>query len=319
MKKIIYNFLLLLSYNCTAQNLVPNPNFEQFSVCPFSCCQISYCTSWNSYRESPDYFNNCSTSSDYSPPNCYYGFQYPHSGNAYVGISPFHSLSQDYRELIGSPLNSLLIVGQKYYITLFVNLSGNIFWGATIATNKIGVKFSSVPYSYSNPAPINNFAHITCNDIISDTVKWTQINGSFVADSAYSYIIIGNFFTDSFTDTIDLSSINNKYAYYYIDDVCVSTDSLYCENWTGITQSENGKENITIYPNPCINQINVQFNKIQYEPATLSLLDITGKVIIQAKTEGNEFAFNTAMLPAGLYLVKMETGNTVALQKVVKE
>jgi len=318
MKKLFFLFILIYSLNGFGQNLVLNPSFEQYSFCPDFWSQIPYCMYWDSYSQTPDYYNTCSTTSAIKPPNCYYGFQYPNSGNAFAGFVCYYTPNANYRELIGSSLLSSLVIGQKYFISFYINLGGNAFWLATIASNKMGVKFSSIPYSYSNPAPINNVAHFFTDSIITDTVKWSKIRGSFIADSAYSYIIIGNFFNDSLTDTIMLSSGN--LAYYYIDDLCVSTDSLYCENWLGVNeQSVSKKEEITIYPNPCTNKLNVQFNNVPNEYTTISILDITGKTIMQTQTTENEFTFNTGKLAKGLYLVKVETASTVALQKVTKE
>jgi hypothetical protein len=313
-------FLILISsLNGFSQNLVPNPDFEQYTLCPdnFSSSndELSRCISWSSFRETPDYYNICSSYPYITPPNCYFGFQYPHSGNAFVGFYTFNPVINN-REFIGAQLISPLVFKQKYFISFYINLGGQNL--GTIASDKIGITFSTVPYSYSDPAPINNTAHFYSNNIITDTLNWTIIRGSFVADSeAYAYLIIGNFFNDIYTDTVHLYP-NNGDAYYYIDDICVSTDSLFCENWLGV-QEQSEDNNLTIYPNPCTTQLTVQYNILPGEPATVSLLNITGKTLMQAKTEENEFTFNTENLPAGLYLVKVEANGTVALQKVIKE
>jgi hypothetical protein len=229
-------------------------------------------------------------------------------------------MPQNNREFIGSLLSSSFVINQKYFFSFYVNLSGGISLGTTIASNKIGIKFSTVPYSYSNPAPINNTAHFYSNDIITDTIKWTKISGSFIADSAYNYIMIGNFFDDAHTDTLNLTATNNNYAYYYIDDVCVTTDSLYNENWTSIKeQSINGINDVTIYPNPCIARMNLKINKRIDGIANVSILDVTGKIVIQKQTNQTEMVFDTEKLAKGLYLVKVESEKTVLLTKFTKE
>lgn len=99
------------------------------------------------------------------------------------------------------------------------------------ASNKIGVLFTNDEYeSLSNPAPLPaNFAHFYSNTIITDTLDWTIISGSFIADSAYKYIMIGNFFDNNQTAYLTvLDSLLGECSYYFIDDVCVSTDSLTC-------------------------------------------------------------------------------------------
>jgi hypothetical protein len=289
---------------------VPNPSFEEYSTCPDYWYQISYCQFWSSYRETPDYYNTCSSFADMTPPNCYYGFQYPHSGNAYVGIYTFYTSIPDNRELIGTQLLLTLVTGQKYFISFYINLSGQN--QTTIASNKIGVKFSTVPYSYSNPAQINNTAHFYTNSIITDTVKWTRIKGSFIADSAYNYIIIGNFFTDSLTDTVNLSTINH-WAYYYLDDVCVSPDSLYCENWVGVNeQSENNKEEITIYPNPVYDNLQLQ-TSLQIN--NIEITDISGRLLYTTTSK----TINCSSFAKGVYFIRVTSEKGIAVRKFIKE
>ncbi len=321
MKKIIY-LLLAFSLNGIGQNLVPNPDFEQYSFCPSNFSQISYCLFWSSFSESPDYFNTCSTNANISPPNCYPGFQFPHSGNSYVGICAFTTLfAQNSKELIGAQLLSNLSIGQKYFISLYVNLGGSYTANNTIASNKMGVKFSTVPYSELNPVPINNIAHFYCNDIITDTVKWTLIRGSFIADSAYSYIIIGNFFIDNLTDTMNLSLSNNKYSFYYLDDVCVSTDSLYCENWVGVNEQSVKKEEITIYPNPAYKQATLNL------PATgianITVYSIFGREIYSGSVPGKggtvSGVIDVSTWAKGMYIVKVSSDEGIRTGKLVVE
>ncbi|OFX33452.1 MAG: hypothetical protein A2X08_00070 [Bacteroidetes bacterium GWA2_32_17] len=316
MKKYFSFFFSILSLNCFTQNLVHNPSFESYTLCPYNWTQLSYCQFWNSYGGTPDYYNICSTNPNITPPNCYFGFQYPHTGSAYAGFYIYLSNAQNAREFIGAPLLTTIIVGQKYFVSFYVNRGGQN--EASIATNKIGVKFSTTTYSESYPANINNISTFYNDTIITDTTKWTKISGSFIADSAYSNIIIGNFFNDSLTDTLNFSTLNH-FAYYFIDDVCVSTDSLYCENWLGVKEQNVNKEEITIYPNPCTNELNVKYNNIPNEQITISIINIFGKIVMQAKTQANEYIFNTGKLAKGLYLVKVETGGIILQQRVVKE
>jgi hypothetical protein len=305
MKKIALLLLIFITFIGKGQNLVQNPSFEKFTLCPdnFSSGapdELSYSIGWCSFGQTPDYYNTCSANSQIKPPNCFLGFQYPHTGNAYAGFVSYYTQSGNYRELIGGNLLSTLVTGQKYFISFYVNFSGQN--QITIASNKIGVKFSTVPYSYSNPAPINNFAHFYSNDIITDTINWTMIRGSFIADSAYSYIIIGNFFTDSLTDTILLSP--GIAAYYYIDDVCLSTDSLYCADWLGVNEnSANNKEAISIYPNPATEFITLESERLMN--GKLYIINNLGLVVKEEEVkQTNEKTLSIRNLPAGLYLLK---------------
>ncbi len=314
MKKIV--FLLLISNSLLGQNLVPNPDFEQFSICPNDINELSYCSLWSSYCKTPDYFNTCSPNSYISPPSCYFGFQYPHSGNAFAGFYTYGTWINNDRELIGTQLTSSLLIGQKYFFSFYINNGG--IYPTTVASNKVGVRFSTVPYSYNNPAPINNTAHFYCNDIITDTVKWTLIRGSFIADSVYNYIIIGNFFDDNNTDTLNLEPTNNVFAYYFIDDVCVSTDSLYCENWVGVNEQSVKKEEITIYPNPAYNNVSVS-SKNGKNIKHIVITDLTGRQVYGNNygTGSIETEMNILFLQPGNYFVTITTSENIHTEKLV--
>ncbi len=201
--------LVLFCFICSAfasktfaqQNLVPNPSFEEYTVCPTGSGQIYFAKEWSAFRGSPDYFNSCSpTSSYYSVPSNALGYQQAASGNAYVGIICFVS-SVFGREIIANSLIAPLSVGQKYFITFNVS-KANDASVVGYSINKIGAKFSTVIHTNVN---INNKAHVYTNSVVSDTLNWTKITGSFVADSAYKYIMIGNFFDDANTTVVNNS------------------------------------------------------------------------------------------------------------------
>jgi len=126
--------------------------------------------------------------------------------------------------------------------------------GFPCAINKIGVLFTNVFYGDTTviPAPVmNNFAHVYTSVIITNTTSWTAISGSFVSNSAYQYILVGNFFDDANTDTTILSG-SVCASYYFIDDICVSTDSFTCVDITNEVIDFNA-DTTAILVDSCIN------------------------------------------------------------------
>lgn len=205
-------------------NLVPNPSFEEHTGCIFL---DSDCNNWVSFKGSPEYIPYCRSNS-YSNGA---GFQIPRTGEAYAGFIGYDKNNSNVREFFGVALTSPLVIGEKYYVSFYVSLGykKHVF---NVANNNIGAMFTT--YSYYDPfltLPSPNFAHIKENEIISDTINWIKISGSFIADSAYTFMIIGNFFDDANTDTLNFpDSIGNFRSFYYVDDVCVSTDSCLCDS-----------------------------------------------------------------------------------------
>lgn len=228
MLSLLLPFILIQS---TAQNLVPNPSFELFNQCPYMESQIAFAQSWsNSGSGTSDYYNSCDTVGNTGVPNNWSGYQNAATGEAYCGITPFYSVADYNREFIGCTLNTPLTIGQIYYVSFKVNLCITPSCLQFYAINNLGVLFSTSPYTNTNPSPMNNFSHIHETNLILDTLNWVTIGGSFIADSAYTHLSIGNFYDPSVTDTLAVhpNSTNIYISYYLIDDVCVSSSASEC-------------------------------------------------------------------------------------------
>lgn len=233
---------------CEAQtNLVPNPSFELTDTCPYS---IGFNVGnrplyWNRWDQSPEYFHACAV----PPVDALVGvpwngftWQFAHDGDAYVGMGLY--TVDDFRELVGAPLIEPLVVGQTYYVSYWVNLATEgSYWETRWACNNQGVLFTMDEHIWSGQtgsgpefAP-RNYAHVNNPTIITDTANWTLVSGSFVADSAYRYIVLGNFFNDALTDTVHLAPGQPSLAAYYLyDAICVSPLQGQCPMATGLPE-----------------------------------------------------------------------------------
>ena len=72
---------------------------------------------------------------------------------------------------------------------------------------------------------------------------------------------------------------------------------------------------MSVFPNPANEAINISLNK--EVSATLSLLDISGKVVRTQALNGISTSINTASLNSGVYFVTINDGTSVSTQKVV--
>ena len=321
MNSKIKTFLLLLILNVIsirfsdAQNLVPNPSFEDTVMCPVGLIQLNYAIGWESYRNSPDLYHSCSTTGT-NVPNAVFGYQNAHSGVSMVGIATYRRPNSpngpNYREYMGCLLNTPLISGTKYFISFYANFSyqPNI----AIASNNIGIKLSTIPFDVVNPAPIDNQSHLNYSTILTDSLNWTQISGSFIADSTYNFLIVGNFYSDQNTDTLILSPFPDN-AYYYIDDICLSTDSNYCETWTSIPSSNIIKEQFNIYPNPFSDHINIESNS---SGEVCRVYNIYGELIEERRKVGNIISLNLENYFSGIYIIKLISDNHSVYKTIVK-
>src|SRR3989304_8059835 len=186
----------LFSSSFSQTNLVPNPSFEQYDTCPQAPSKINFAKYWfNASTGTTDYYNACFDTlqpwaSLMDVPSNFIGYEYAKTGNAYAGLFASYGWL-DYREYAETKLVSQLQIGTKYYVLFYVSLPDS----ANYATDDIGILFAS------DSTYLNAFYNISATPQISNTqglfltnkIGWTRIEGSFVADSAYKYLIIGNF------------------------------------------------------------------------------------------------------------------------------
>ena len=315
MKHLLLVLLLFtLSLSSQAQqNLVPNPSFEDTVYCPFGLNQFDACKDWMNFGNSPDYFNSCGPSG-LNVPNVVFGYQFAHSGNAMAGIyayrKPFAPSGPNYREFIGTQLQSPCIIGTKYFISFYINYADVL----GIAINKLGISLSTVPYDSCCQPALTNSALLYTDTILKDSLLWVRLEKSFIADSAYKYVVIGNFFDDSNTDTLQLITFYDA-AYYYIDDVCVTTDSLYNQIWTNVIKIEP-ISNISISPNPTKSVVNISAS-IPFEE--IELINCTGQILLKEKHPAiNYFSLDLPyQIENGIYLLKISSRNSASVHKLI--
>ena len=172
------------------------------------------------------------------------------------------------------------------------------------ASNNIGVSFSSVPYTNN----VNSMVHKNHSlfheaSIVKDSIGWIKIRGSFIADSNYRYIMLGNFYSDSLTDVELLNPKHFKFSYYYIDDICVSEDSMTCFNYVSIKRVSD-KPLLEVYPNPFNDVLNIKFWKIGQKRMTI--YNSLSNIVFQAYFTESISIFDLKSLPEGVYFCTVE-------------
>ncbi len=305
-------FFALLSFtSCStvlfAQiNLVPNPSFEDTVSCPTYYTQINKSVGWSSYRLSPDYFNSCNNTF-VGVPNNEPGFQYARTGNSYAGLFTYAKFGFNTREIIGIRLIQPLVTGATYFVSFYVCLAIGTIQHNNIITNRIGLKFFTDSFSVSNPVPIDNSADIFTDSLISDTLQWSLISGNFIADSAYEYIGIGNFFNDSLTTYVLLDS-SAAFSYYYIDDIYLLKDTIIDNN-----QKIDFAASTKIYPNPASGYIIVEGAM----RGNVQVVNCVGCILIDYTINPGKNTIDIRNLERGIYIVKVNNSNNYFFRKIV--
>ncbi len=85
----------------------------------------------------------------------------------------------------------------------------------------------------------------------------------------------------------------------------------------------NKNLNVMIYPNPITTTVQVMLQGVANTPVQLYLYDATGKLLQQQHTTATgatqKLQLSVAGLPVGVYQLKVQSGNDVTVEKVVKE
>jgi hypothetical protein len=325
--------LLLFAFTTKAQvNLVPNPSFEDTVKCPSTWANFPDCANWMNFGYSPEYFHACGPNG-VNTPYAGFGFQYAHSGLAMAGLATWANPGHcpNCREFIGSELNSPLQIGTKYFMSFYLNNSGFPYKAPyrRVAANKIGLRFFtvgssslSVGPSEVNLTPVNNVAHLYTDSIYKDTVNWVKLSGSFIADSAYKFLIIGNFFDDANTDTSSYPGpiMGGMGAYYFIDDVCVTTDSIYNEHWAediiGIGKLQHSKpKKFTFYPNPATDRLYFS-NSGASAKSTIYISNHLGTMLKKQEIKSGDY-IDISDLESGAYFIRIASSEYTETKKIM--
>ena len=307
---------LFLFKNSVAQNLIENGSFESTTNLNCLVDPYNYVDFWIPIR-SPDYFNAICTSGGYKVPNNTFGISYAKNGNAYVGIAVYIKTTEA-KEYIQQQLNNSLISGKSYYVSFYVSSSDRY----TMAIKNVGAYFSvSQPtvagntYFPANPQVVNNTIYLT------DTAGWSKIEGYFTAQGGEQYITIGNFNSNTNTDTLytgsnDPAPGNPDGAYYYIDSVSLY-DSL--DYVTNIKKHESDFK-INLYPNPSKGLMELDYDLGNNIDGKMNLYDVTGKLISSYNLDSNKgiLQMNEQNLNNGVYFYHILVGEkTLKTDKIV--
>ncbi len=275
---------LLFSNSLFAQNLVPNPGFEQFTGCPSGSGELNLAAPWTSAGAPADLFSTChinslpASCSNVGVPLNFAGSTLPNTGSNYSGFFTKRQ-SPNQRNYIRAPLNSPLVSGQLYQVSAYFKRSQN----SPVATNRIGICLSTSSLSQAGNDVINITPQFEVGNVIADTSSWFTFTDFYVASGGEAHITIGNFRNDAATTSFNFSipppacTNMGASAFYYTDNISItpineqlsiSGDTLICIGDSAtLTGNSNtaGWWSASASPNDTIPSAG---NSITVEPAT---------------------------------------------------
>ena len=292
-----------------AQNLVPNPSFEEYTSCPSYHSQIDSAFGWQSIGISPDYFNSCADDTVGVPFNCM-GYQQAFEGEGYAGLGFYPLYGKEYMQ---AELTQPLEIGALTCLAMRVSPGGFgiPFWTTpALAADHIGMRLSTAPlehFSFYGEFEFNDAA-LFMPGVLSDTSSWTLLNVEVIADSAYQYVQIGNFFTDGVCTSVVLDpALDWKVAYAFVDAVYVSQQPGGCASVTGISDLKPPTTPGLLVCSGIL-QIGSDLLGALGGPVQARLFDNTGRVLGSRIIDNSVSAFtwDLSFLPEGLYYLYLQ-------------
>lgn len=228
---------IFFSGNLLAQNLVPNPSFEEISRCPnsFSTTKGDFVVpGWNSPTNgTPDHFHSCSWGEADVPFN-WAGSSNAHTGKAYAGMYVWNKRddSKSYREYIQCELAEPLVSGEVYILEFYYKLAPF----SVYTSNRLGMVVTAQPMVLTHDQVIETVPQLS---VVKDTTdlkaidKWERARIEYKSQGGERYLTIGNFYNNQETKFKKLpfrfgkSAMLSTSSYFYIDDVAIHlVDSL---------------------------------------------------------------------------------------------
>jgi hypothetical protein len=317
--------MFLFKNKINSQNLINNSSFEAYSN--MDCVYLDafqnnstfpalhVVDNWQAIN-SPDYFSTiCTFTYTYRgiPINTF-GTSYAKHGNAYVGIY-IYIKSGESKEYFYQTLSTPLIADSIYCLSFFTSRADRMPY----AIKNLGAYFSNnlptIPLGYVSATP----QIVNTSGFLTDTIGWTELQGCFTAQGGEQYVTIGNFNSNSNTDTLRIQSTNTltgpgtDLAYYYIDSVSLWKNSF------PVGIKEQGKNEVmSVYPNPVTDVITFKFaDAIEKRRIEIKITDVLGREILLSEFKEQ---LDISQLETGIYFVSIIQENKILVtKKVVKQ
>ena len=259
--------LMVIAFPCSVlcQNIVPNPSFEDYNVCPANISGVAFSPTYSSFPTakdwinplqytSPDYCNVCAVpSSGVHIPEVTFGYQKPRTGNAYAGLILWEESTTPgnlygFGEYLETKLTTPMVAGKDYCVSFYVSptITFNLQFNY-IAMDEVGIHLSNSQVSQATGSflPLSYDVRNPSGKYLSDTSSWLKVTGTYKATGGEEWLTLGRFSNGMPASKLSYPATANPTlayrAYMYIDDIDVHMiksgdtvtarkDSIYCNS-----------------------------------------------------------------------------------------
>jgi hypothetical protein len=301
MKIVFALFALFVSLpSVFAQNLVPNPSFEEYENCENSNVQtaMEYVVDWfNPNAWSSDYFKDfelpCAANTN-GPTNSDFLAPQPYDGNSFVGSFYYLYQNEEFetREYIEVHLTEPLTQGQAYQISWWVSMGAK----SKYRVNSFGAAFTSTPIDdQSELFAFDLIPQVEVIDFFGSSEEWQQIVDTIWATGGEQFLTIGTFKHDAELELEQINSGNNlvEGAYYVIDLVEVLAIPVGIGN-----ETKNDTPSIIFFENQ-IHIVNNTNSQCVYQ-----LYSTSGELLLTSSLSSSNEIIDCHSFAAGMYFLK---------------
>ena len=305
---------------CQAQNMAPNPSFENISN---TFCGIQGKSDFNqimtdwvnpTYATPQVFFTNIEDTcynnqplSLYSGPIGIKGNQNPRTGNVMVGIWCYTLPNFNQRQYIQLELTNPMIIGRSYVVEFYVSLGDFMEY----SIDKMGAYLSADQPFSTNDGPLNYTPQVLSNSFVDDVSNWVLISDTLVAQESFSTITIGNFYDDNSTNVMpnptSSGAVATYGAFYFVDDIRIEEI-----NTIGINDIQN--DELMIYPTNVTDILNL---KIPLD-SWVRIHNSQGELIFSQHMNNGLNEINVSSLSRGIYFVSLQNDVKTLTSRIVK-
>jgi PKD repeat protein len=173
------------------------------------------------------------------------------------------------------------------------------------ASAPITVTFNTTPTAAGTMTLVGNVATFTNTSTGATSYSWDfgDFTNSSATAPAHAYAVNGSY-------TVVLTAINGN---------CTDTTIFLVDVTVGINEVATSS-NLTIFPNPANETVNVSFEQNTNDLIQIELIDATGRVIAQESSleiGTNNVSFDVTTLSSGFYTVRLTNANGSENQKLM--
>ncbi len=192
--------------------------------------------------------------------------------------------------------------------------TGNTFTSPLLSDSKIYYVFAFNTECLSNDVPVIARVNPIPSIDLGDTIYSSVTSYLLDAGTGFSTYLWS---TSNETQTYTVNSSGNYCVTVTDVNNCSTSDCVYVDFSVGINNTVNSR-GFNLYPNPANGSVSIELHD-SHSNINFSILDITGKIILNEKVFSNKKVVDLTFLSRGVYIIQINDAKSTLANKLVIE